>query len=1323
MTPTSQSTTATVLPSAPAAGCSWSVSFSGNFIVFQGPTSGTISGSNFTFSYSVSANTGVTPRQGTLTVSINGAVVGTPTISQNSTTCTYAVSPTSENVPSSGGGGTFQITTTPPGCVAFFSFSAPGLIVNSVVGQVVTWAAQANTGPARQWVLTLSNGSSPGSTTFTLNQPAVGSSGGLALNCNPPIGPTAINSYTEEPYLTTCTATGGTPPYAMSLGPGTLPQGLTLQSSGGTGTIQGVSINPGIYQFSVKVVDSASATASFQFNGTQTPETLLVNFPAAPPAYTNTSFSASGSAEGGTRPYTWSVTAGALPAGFALTPNGTSANFQGSTLTPESYSYTLQVSDSGTPQLTQKQSYSGAIVPQPLSILANSQPGPGRVNQLYDVAFIAEGGTAPFNWSLSGSLPGVSLSTTNQVGTYFTGSPTTEGTYTFTIGLTDSGVPRQSASQTYTVTVTTGMRMSCAPPFNAVVKAIFSVTCTIVSNEVPPFYWTLFSTSSLPAGVVFPTNPTGSTLTISGTPTATGPFQMTIGAGKTLSGNQPQLFAETQVSGTIVLPSLTVAPAALTFTASTSDTTPPAVQTVAISGSPAGTPFIVSVPPNQSWLFAAAVSGQFPGSISVSVNPASLSPGHLYQSEVVISVLGEAEAVIQVSLAYDLGAAGQLGTASDHLPFASAAGGPAILSEVQVTNLEGGTISYTATSTVPWLVLSGTSGSATSSTPGRQVFSVNPIGLATGTYHGGITFQNGSQTVTVPVILAVSPAAQSIAVIPNNLTFTVARPAVQSLAVLDTGQSTMSWQATTQTLAGGSWLKAAPSTGSSAAGANGGALPNVAVDPTGLAAGPYYGIAQVGSSSAGNSPQSISVLMNVVNPLFAGGPVVSPHGILLVNSPATVTLTMLGSGQGTYSAQASTDDGANWLGLSPASGTIAPYSSSTIVLQPNPTGLAPGLRTGKVQFTFADGSQDSVSVSLLVQNLVSGACQPSSLIPTLATLPNNFQVAAGLATNLQVTLTDDCGTAISSAQVSMTLNTGDPPLELTPLSGTWFGTWIPRSPLVINMTIQAFTSGASQPLSGRLQLSGITEPPSPTAPPVAATIVNSASYLSSGVISPGSWISIFGDRLSPVPSSSNPGSYPANLGGTQVSLGNTLLPLSYAGPGQINALVPNGIATSTEQTLLVQTTNALSVPSQVIVADVLPAIYTTSSQGTGQGAILISGTASLAAAVGAYPGSRPVQTGEYLSIYCSGLGAVANAPPDGQPAPSTPPFATISETPTVVIGGVTASAANYAGLAPGEVGLYQVNVQLPSGVPPGSAVPVQIAMGSAVSNIVTIAVQ
>jgi len=60
--------------------------------------------------------------------------------------------------------------------------------------------------------------------------------------------------------------------------------------------------------------------------------------------------------------------------------------------------------------------------------------------------------------------------------------------------------------------------------------------------------------------------------------------------------------------------------------------------------------------------------------------------------------------------------------------------------------------------------------------------------------------------------------------------------------------------------------------------------------------------------------------------------------------------------------------------------------------------------------------------------------------------------------------------------------------------------------------------------------------------------------------------------------------------------------------------------------------------------------------------------------------------------------------------------------PTVTIGGVSANVS-FSGLAPGYVGLYQVNAQVPAGLAANNAAPVAISMEGAVSNTVTIAVQ
>ncbi|HEY1218862.1 MAG TPA: hypothetical protein VGF03_07980, partial [Bryobacteraceae bacterium] len=133
----------------------------------------------------------------------------------------------------------------------------------------------------------------------------------------------------------------------------------------------------------------------------------------------------------------------------------------------------------------------------------------------------------------------------------------------------------------------------------------------------------------------------------------------------------------------------------------------------------------------------------------------------------------------------------------------------------------------------------------------------------------------------------------------------------------------------------------------------------------------------------------------------------------------------------------------------------------------------------------------------------------------------------------------------------------------------------------------------------------------------------------------------------------------------------------------------------------------------------------------GQGSILANATGLLAAPVG--PGQQPVSRGQYVQIYATGLGKVvgppgSTPPADGQPAPASgsPLFSTVAAA-TVMIGGMNAPV-NFSGLSPGYVSLYQVNAQVPSTAPTGSAVPLVLTMtdsnGHSVSSqSVTIAVQ
>lgn len=123
----------------------------------------------------------------------------------------------------------------------------------------------------------------------------------------------------------------------------------------------------------------------------------------------------------------------------------------------------------------------------------------------------------------------------------------------------------------------------------------------------------------------------------------------------------------------------------------------------------------------------------------------------------------------------------------------------------------------------------------------------------------------------------------------------------------------------------------------------------------------------------------------------------------------------------------------------------------------------------------------------------------------------------------------------------------------------------------------------------------------------------------------------------------------------------------------------------------------------------------------GKGLVLIANTGISAQPPAPFFNSRPANRGEYVSIFCTGLGNVTNRPASGAPALADPLSVTL-DTPTVTIGGKTA-AVSFSGLAPSYVGLYQINVQVPADAPVGDAVPLVVTQSGVPSNTVTIAVQ
>jgi uncharacterized protein (TIGR03437 family) len=234
----------------------------------------------------------------------------------------------------------------------------------------------------------------------------------------------------------------------------------------------------------------------------------------------------------------------------------------------------------------------------------------------------------------------------------------------------------------------------------------------------------------------------------------------------------------------------------------------------------------------------------------------------------------------------------------------------------------------------------------------------------------------------------------------------------------------------------------------------------------------------------------------------------------------------------------------------------------------------------------------------------------------------------------------------------------------------------------------------------------------------SAGIVNAASYVPT--VAAGSIASVFGSNLSSVQAFASTIPLPTTLASTSFQIGGRAAPLFFVSPSQVNLQIPWELAGQSQASVLATVGGVVSSQQTVSLAPFAPGLFTLNGAGSSQGTIVIAGT-PLFAAPQSVPGSRPAHPGEFILIYCTGLGAVSNQPATGMAAQASPLSVTIA-TPTVTIGGIVALVP-FSGLAPGAVGLYQVNVQVPMGAPTGDAVPVILSIGGVTSNTVTIAVQ
>ena len=640
----------------------------------------------------------------------------------------------------------------------------------------------------------------------------------------------------------------------------------------------------------------------------------------------------------------------------------------------------------------------------------------------------------------------------------------------------------------------------------------------------------------------------------------------------------------------------------------------------------------------------------------------------------------------------------------------------------------GGTLNWRATARilngVGWLVVTPPSGTATANLPSTLGLDVNFGAFSVpGTYQAEILIEqtDGSLQARVPVTVVVSPAGSRLLLSQSSFVFrTVEGGAARArtLRIVNGGQGSMHWTipAPETLTAPLSWLGISSLSGSASGGGSGSAT-TLSVNTAGLAAGVYQARVPVAAPAAANHLQLVAVTLHVAPASTPATPELSSHGILFVIREGAIEIPEFdfsvrnaGGGSATFQLTATTESERNWLTVSSASGSIGALASN-LSIRPNLVGLPLGVFRGHVTISFTPGGTREVEVVLIhsdvpivtAREIPSAAqCAASSMEMVVSSIGTGSVVPVSFPRPLLATVVDSCGTPLSDATVAATIE-GHLIVLASLGDGFYSGTWVPEqeaasvavSFLVLHPTYP--TVERTITVSTAAAAGGISLPVL-----FAEGVVEGAAFTARRPLAPGGIVSLFGTSFAVADASATQLPLDRNLGGVSVRIGGEDAPLYFAGAGQINAQVPYSVQTGDTVSVVVSVNGLLTAPQTYQIAPAQPGIFLDEGGG---GAILDAQSRLVSA-------ENPAQRGTVLQIFTTGLG---ETDPPGQTGEGAPSFSRVLLPVTVTVGGVEASV-DYEGLAPGFVGLYQVNAVLPTTVTPGNNVEVVILQNGIASN-------
>ncbi len=605
-----------------------------------------------------------------------------------------------------------------------------------------------------------------------------------------------------------------------------------------------------------------------------------------------------------------------------------------------------------------------------------------------------------------------------------------------------------------------------------------------------------------------------------------------------------------------------------------------------------------------------------------------------------------------------------------------------------------------STQTGNWLAVSTATGGSFAGNVTVRV-SVTSSSLPVGNYTGQITVtQSGlaGSPATVPVTLRVVPAAPYLSASPEILNI-VARPGLDpapaSLTVINAGTGTTMPTFTATTSSGGNWLSVSQPIGGSFQSSS---SVSVNVRSSTLSAGSYAGVITVASSGATNTPLNVPVNLTIGT---TGGPTISLSptamaflaGLGASPPPKNISINNAGSGTLRPMLAASTFDGRPWLRVSTGIGGSFGFALSAVV-STDITGLDKGTYNGTITVTDGGASNSPARMPVTLQ-----VDDPKPQMQ-LTTYSMGFSAptvgAFGFSRFVDV---NNLGTGLLRWRATTTSEGPRQWLSVGPESGedvisfvrvivdtTGLPAGVYKGEVIFTA---AYVAAGENPQKIMVTLGvGV-----PLASVNSSGVVNGASF-GAAPVAAGSIVSIFGRDLGPregVRAQLVGGKLPTALAGVRVFFAGVPAPLFYASSEQLNVQVPLEMA------------DRQNVPVQVVVNDLAGEALLLRLRAADPGVFLVNGRPAIfhASSNTQVTANTQARAGDFLVIYATGLGALDTALETGAPAPVSA-LARTRTVPRVLLGGVAAPVL-FSGLAPGFVGLYQVNIQVPAGVAAGNS--------------------